>query len=92
MDNESTVDEEVPMKKKKPAMDGEEETPVVKRQNGNEDYADKRITDYSTGWSGNDKNSFMTTCVNGVKGSMGESGAQNYCSYMMEKIELIYPN
>ncbi len=43
-------------------------------------------------WAQKDKDAFNSNCVNGAKASMGDDKAKAYCSCMLDKIEVKYPN
>jgi hypothetical protein len=44
------------------------------------------------GWPSEDKDGFMSECVNAAKANMSEEKAKNYCECMLYKIEKKYPN
>lgn len=47
----------------------------------------------ASGWSSNDINEFVTTCVSGaIKEGMSQELSQKYCSCMQQKLEQMYPD
>lgn len=43
-------------------------------------------------WSGEDRTTFLNDCINAAKGGLGEEKAINYCSCMLYKVEIMFPN
>lgn len=76
---------------KKPLKDDEPEEDT--KTGDRTDSVEKRKTaSYAAGWAPSEKDTFMSTCVSQAKSGMGEVGAKNYCSCMLDKIEKLYPN
>lgn len=88
--DDSEEEEETASKSKNDdEMSEEEDTKTVSRKS---DAEESKTASYSDGWSKENQENFMTTCVDKAKASMGESKATNYCSCMLTKIEELYPN
>jgi len=60
------------------------------------DVEDNDVEEMSSGtsgkWGSAEEDSFMKSCVDGAKNSMGASKAESYCSCVLEKIEVKYPS
>lgn len=89
-EDEDQEEDDTRSKKKKKAKDDEE---YINDEDNSEDEDESNYRKSSSkGWSSAEKNTFMSTCVDGAKSSMGQSKATSYCNCMMDKIEEIYPD